>query len=58
MKKSELRKIIKEEILKENSPGFEGTANMRELEKFLQELVNEGVIHIDVKEHILHLIKK
>ena len=29
----------------------------KELEEFLQRLVNEGVIHIGAKKHILNLIK-
>ena len=31
---------------------------MKELEKYLQELVNEGIIHKVVHEHILYLLKK
>ncbi len=31
---------------------------MKELEKYLQDLMDEEVIHSSVKEHILYLIKK
>jgi hypothetical protein len=76
MKKSQLRQIIKEEILKESTPGFDTrnsggplptlesvkeayeAKNLKKLEVYLQELANEGVIHSDVRDEILYLVKK
>ncbi len=69
MKKSELRKIIKEEILKENWLGqeqidrFEGTVNMRDL-KTLQDMLRivghqwfeDGFLKEDIKDYINYYI--
>ena len=32
--------------------------NMEQLKEYLQELQNEGIIHNDVNEHIMFLVKK
>jgi signal-transduction protein with cAMP-binding, CBS, and nucleotidyltransferase domain len=53
---SDLTRLVKR-VVNESSKN-ENTSKMDELKEYLKELKDEGVIHNDVSNHIIYLVKK
>ena len=53
---SDLTRLVKR-VVNESSKN-ENTSKMDELKKYLKELKDEGVIHNDVSNHIIYLVKQ
>ena len=52
----DLTRLVKR-VVNESSKN-ENTSKMDELKEYLKELKDEGVIHNDVSNHIIYLVKK
>ena len=53
---SDLTRLVKR-VVNESSKN-ENTSKMDELKEYLKELKDEGVIHNDVSNHIIYLVKQ
>ena len=53
---SDLTRLVKRAV--NESSKNENTSKMDELKEYLKELKDEGVIHNDVSNHIIYLVKK
>ena len=53
---SDLTRLVK--LVVNESSKNENTSKMDELKEYLKELKDEGVIHNDVSNHIIYLVKK
>jgi signal-transduction protein with cAMP-binding, CBS, and nucleotidyltransferase domain len=53
---SDLTRLVKQ-VVNESSKN-ENTSKMDELKEYLKELKDEGVIHNDVSNHIIYLVKQ
>ena len=53
---SDLTRLVKRAV--NESSKNENTSKMDDLKEYLKELKDEGVIHNDVSNHIIYLVKK